>query len=192
MSNTRSLNVKITSDSSDFDKGTKHAEKSLGELEKAGQRVGSSLHTSVSSAGTRMGASLRTSFKGIAGIAGIAGVGVGAAFAKGLSGAIDVQDANNTLKAQLGLSSKESARLGRIAGTLYASNYGDSLEQVNGAIRSVVTDIDGMGKSTGAHLQGFTGDVMSVSKAFDQDLGGVTRASASSCAPASRRTRRTR
>jgi hypothetical protein len=48
---------------------------------------------------------------------------------KGLVSAMDVEEANNKLQAQLGLNTKESARLGRIAGKVYASNYGDSLER---------------------------------------------------------------
>ena len=99
-----------------------------------------------------------------------AGLGLGAAFASNLS----LDAANDKLSAQLGLTEQQSAKVGKTAGSLYANAYGDSLEDVNGAIRSVVQDIGTSVNSV--DLEPITGKVMSVATAFDQDLGGVTRA----------------
>jgi hypothetical protein len=99
---------------------------------------------------------------------------------------------NAKLTAQLGLSAKESARLGRVAGKLYASNYGDSMEEVNAAIKSVVSDIDGMRKASNSRLKGITGDVLRSARRSTRTSAASPARSGSSCAPASRRTRRTR
>jgi TP901 family phage tail tape measure protein len=168
--------ITITGDASGVDRATREAEKSLDRLERAGGRASAGLRTSIGGAGSKASLSFGAGIAPVAGLAAGAGVLAGTAFVKSLSGAMDTEEANNKLQAQLGLNTKESARLGRIAGRVYAANYGESLGEVNGAIKSVVTDIDGMRKASSSRLKGITGDVISLSKAFDQDLGGVTRA----------------
>jgi|GEM_PF-1372195 len=105
-----------------------------------------------------------------------AGVAVGALLTKGFDDALDISSANAKLKAQLGLNANESARLGKVAGQLYASNYGDSMSDVDDAIKSVVSSIDGMRGASSKSLSSITGDVINLSKTFDQDFGGVTAA----------------
>ncbi len=117
----------------------------------------------------RAGAALKTAAAGAA-------VGIGAALATGLSDAMDMQAANAKLTAQLGLTQQESARVGQVAGGLYASAYGESLDDVNEALAGVMSNIDGMSTASDADLQSVTGQVMSLSTAFDQDLGATTAA----------------
>jgi 3D (Asp-Asp-Asp) domain-containing protein len=170
--------ITIQADAKPVDQAVDQADKALGRLEKAGMRAGASLRTHVGGASISIGSSLKQGLGGVAALAGIGAVGatVGATLVNGIQGALDAKDINAKLTAQLGLSTKESARLGRVAGKLYASNYGDSMDEVSAAIKSVVTDIDGMRTASSSRLKGITGDVLEVSKAFDQDLGGVTRA----------------
>jgi hypothetical protein len=176
---TRGGNPRITiqADAQPVDQAVNQAEKSLGRLSQAGVRAGASLRTHIGGASVGIGSSLKSGLGGVAAIAGIGALGatIGSTLVTGIQGSLDAKDLNAKLTAQLGLTAKESARLGRIAGKLYASNYGDSMEEVNAAIKSVVTDIDGMRKASSSRLKGITGDVIEVSKAFDQDLGGVTR-----------------
>jgi phage-related minor tail protein len=120
---------------------------------------------------SKLGESLSKAVKGGALLAGgLAGAGL----AKGFSDALSNMDAGAKLQAQLGLTEKQSARAGKVAGSLYSNAYGDSLATVNDAVRRVVQDT---GTSLGSvNLEGITGKVLSLSDTFDQDLGGVTRA----------------
>lgn len=106
----------------------------------------------------------------------LAGAAAGAALAAGVYGAVEQAQDQNKLTAQLGLDPAESARLGGIAGKLYADAYGDSLGTVNEALRGVESNIDGMGAASDEQLQKVTGKVLSLSQAFDLDLGGTTTA----------------
>ncbi|PKW25402.1 phage tail tape measure protein [Phycicoccus duodecadis] len=109
-------------------------------------------------------------------IAAAGGAAIGVAIGAALAGAMDVQDANAKLAAQLALSAPESAQAGKMAGDLYSQNYGDSLGQVNDAVRAVAQNITGTGTIGSKSMQDLTADVLSVSSAFDQDLGGTTAA----------------
>lgn len=111
-----------------------------------------------------------------AGIAKIAGAGVGLALAASLLTAVSFEPIKAKLTAQLGLTETESARIGGVAGKLYGANYGEGLEDVNAALRSVIQNVGGMRDASEADLQSITAKVMSVSSAFDQDLGATTRA----------------
>lgn len=106
----------------------------------------------------------------------IAGAAAGAALAAGVYGGIENAQAGNKLAAQLGLDPAESERLGGIAGRLYADAYGESLSAVNDALRFVQGDIEGMATTSDADLERITGKVISLSDAFDQDLGATTAA----------------
>ncbi|GAA1961834.1 hypothetical protein GCM10009754_36150 [Amycolatopsis minnesotensis] len=80
------------------------------------------------------------------------------------------------LAAQLGAPADMAADLGRVAGNLYAQAYGDSLGQVNEAIRGVMQSGLVMEDATNDQIQGITGKVLNLATVFDQDLGGTTQA----------------
>lgn len=110
--------------------------------------------------------------------AGMVGVGLaaGAVLAKGISDAISAEQSTDKLAAQLGLSPEEASRLGGVAGDLYAQAYGDSLGQVNealkGAIQSGLVDEN----ATNAELESVTAKALDLAAAFDQDVNGATAA----------------
>lgn len=106
----------------------------------------------------------------------IVGAGIGAALAFALAQAINVDEANSKLQAQLGLTKDESAALGKTAGELFASNYGDSIGTVNDALASVVRNIDGMATASADELKAVTAQVLDLSSAFGVDLAESTRA----------------
>ena len=145
-----------------------------------GTAIGAGLGVSLDSALDQAKDKLRSKLQGLAeggAPAGkLIGAGVGLALVGALVTAINMEPARAKLTAQLGLTSQESARLGGVAGKLYASNYGEGLEDVTSAIRLVVQNIDGMRTASSDDLQAITGKVMSLSSAFDQDLGATTRA----------------
>jgi len=108
----------------------------------------------------------------------LAGLGLvgGAALGAGIAESLNLDAANDKLAAQLGATPKQSARFGKIAGKLYAGAWGDSMEQVNEGIRSVVQNIDGMKNASAGQLKSITGNVLTLATTFDADLGGTTRA----------------
>lgn len=105
-----------------------------------------------------------------------AGVVLGTAAMKGFRQGLDALDTKAALKVRLGLSPEEASRLGAVAGRVYAGAYGDSLDEVNSALRSVISSGAAMRDASDAQLEDITGKVLNLSKTFEQDLGATTRA----------------
>jgi len=99
-----------------------------------------------------------------------AGVAAGAALGVALAGAMDVERANDKLAAQLGLTGPRSEEIGRVAGSLYANAYGESLEDVNGAVGAVVSSIAGMRNASAGDIEALTARALDFAGAFDQDV----------------------
>jgi len=108
--------------------------------------------------------------------AGAVGAGAAALFSKGLMSGMDAEAATSKLTAQLGLTATESGRMGKTAGKLFASGYGESIEDVNAALRAVVANMDGMRKASSTALEETTTRAMNLATVMDEDVNGVTRA----------------
>ena len=122
---------------------------------------------------------LRGKLTGIMGKAGpwlAAGAVVGGAFMTGLAGAMDKQDALAKLSAQVGAFGPRSHALGRVAGALYASAYGESMEDVTDAIRAVMQNIGGMSTASEADLKKVSAAALDLATIMDEEVGGVSRA----------------
>lgn len=104
-----------------------------------------------------------------------AGIAGAAAFGGALAKGLDVTAARGKLQAQLGLTSQASAKVGQVAGKLYADAYGDSMDDVNGAITSVIQNMDGMRKASSSSLQITTARAITLGQVMDEDVGAVTR-----------------
>lgn len=104
------------------------------------------------------------------GVTTIVGAGVAAALIGGMNDAMSFEATNDMVAAQLGLTAVESARVGTLAGSVYAQNYGESVEQVQQTIGGVVTQIQGMGTASDKAVEGMTAKVLNYSSAF----GGET------------------
>lgn len=91
-------------------------------------------------------------------------------FAVALNSALDAQDASGKLAAQLGLTAEESGRFGKIAGDLFANNYGASIAEVNDAIGAVVSSIEGMREASDSEINAMTADVLNLASAFELDV----------------------
>lgn len=122
------------------------------------------------------GGKLRGAGAKFAPLANAAGLAAGAALGAGLLNAINVEDSQAKLSAQLGATGPEAARFGKVAGQVYSNNFGGSLSEVNDAIASVVQNISGMRNASAPQLKAVSQQVLSVADTFDQDLGGVTKA----------------
>lgn len=116
-----------------------------------------------------LGDRVRGMFGVLAGAAAGAGLAVGAAFGS----ALEQEGAGRDLGATLGLDPARQAELGRLAGEVFAGNYGDSMEAATGAIGAVVSSIDGMRDASSAAVQATTQDALNFASAFDTDVNGA-------------------
>lgn len=127
-------------------------------------------------AGRSFGGAFSDSLKVAAGIA-IAAIGEQAAqaFSATFQQALDLSGAQGLLQAQLGLTEAESKRIGGVAGKLFADAYGDSMEDVNTAITSVIQNIDGMKGASEDSLRTMTAQAITTGRVLGEDVGAVTR-----------------
>lgn len=102
-----------------------------------------------------------------------AGAAVGVGLGAGVADNLSVDAANRKLIAQLGLNHSEIAAVGKMAGKIYAGNFGDDAT-IRQAMRLVVQNIDTDINS--ADFQPLTEKILAVSDAMDQDLGMTTAA----------------
>ncbi len=119
---------------------------------------------------------LSTFGKGLKATGAVIGAAAGATLATGFAKSLDMGEAQGKLNAQLGVTGERAEELGRIAGSLYSSAYGDSLGQVNDAVRSVIQSGAVMEDASNAQLESVTGKVINLATAFEQDLGESARA----------------
>lgn len=104
----------------------------------------------------------------------VAGLAAGAGFAAGMMKTLDITAGQAKLAAQLGLVGDEAKRVGAVAGKVFANNFGDSIETVNTAVKSVVLNIDGMKSASSDALQTMTQQALTVADVMEEDVGRVT------------------
>lgn len=130
------------------------------EMDKAEAKV-SKLKSSVKAAGSAIAAG---------------GAVAGGLFAKGLADNMDIQAGRAKLAGQLGLSKADSERIGKVAGAAYADNWGNSMDEVNDAIKAVSNNMASLGETSSKDLQGMTEDALALASTFDVDVNDSTRA----------------
>jgi phage-related minor tail protein len=104
------------------------------------------------------------------------GVAAGAALTQGIQSSLDLSASRAKLQAQLGLTADDAGRFGKIAGDVYAGNYGSSIEEVSEALRQSAQQGLIPPEATNAQIESIAQNVLSLSAAFDQDLSGAARA----------------
>lgn len=102
------------------------------------------------------------------------GVAAGAALAVSLVEALDQMDATSTLQAQLGASSKDAAKYGKIAGKLYTDGVTDSFAEGTEAIKQIMQN--GLAKpgATNKQLMSIASKATDLAKVFGQEVGPVS------------------
>lgn len=120
---------------------------------------------------TKVGGWLKTHGKEI-GLA--AGAAVGAAVTFGFVKNMEFDAANDRLRAQLGLSGKDAAIAGKVAGELYANNMTDSMDGANDAIKAVVQQMNVSVRS--ADLKPLATQALGVANILDEDVGPTAAA----------------
>jgi len=105
-----------------------------------------------------------------AAIAGAAGLAIAGAIGTSIAAGMNLEVGRDKLAAELGLSEPDSARIGKIAGQVFAQNYGDSMGEVNDAVAAVMTSIDGMATASAKELQATTIEALNFAKVFEVDI----------------------
>lgn len=113
--------------------------------------------------------SFSTSIESIAGAVAIA-IGGAVLFSDSWAQALDLSAGTSKLEASLGLTEAQSEIAGSVAGSLYADSYGESMEDVTGAVESVMSSIKGMGDASEEDLQKVTEEAMALANVFDLDI----------------------
>lgn len=132
-------------------------------------------------AGTRAGGAAGDGFLGgmkgklAGGIGAVAGL-AGAALAKGVVEAAQREKAADKLGASLGLSDKQAARLGKVAGKLYAKGYGESIDQITDSLKALAQNGVASVKAPKKELDQLSRAALSLSETFDADVGESAKA----------------
>lgn len=117
-------------------------------------------------------------FTGLLPVAGVAAVGaaMGAALVSAFTNAIDLDTATTRLAAQLDITRDEAGKYGKLAGDLYAQNYGDSIGGIEESISTVMRNMRGL--FTEDELGTVTKQAENLASAFDVDVNEATRGAA--------------
>lgn len=100
---------------------------------------------------------------------------IGVAIGKGIAQGIELDEARAKITSELGLTESESARIGGVAGKLYTQAYGESIAEVNDAVATVVSSIDGMRGATSESLEAMTAKALNFGNAFEVDMAKSTQ-----------------
>lgn len=104
------------------------------------------------------------------------GIASGVALGAGLVEAVDVSKGRAKLAAQLGLTEKESKRFGDVAGKVFSSGFGGSVDDVNTAISSIVQNMTGMRDASSGAIEEITKRALTLSEVMGEDVPRVTAA----------------
>ncbi|MFE9810711.1 phage tail tape measure protein [Streptomyces sp. NPDC005548] len=110
-----------------------------------------------------------------AGAAGVAVAG-GALFAAGFAQAVEQDKATAKLGASLGLSEKATARAGKVAGSIYAQGYGESIDDVDESLKSLQRNGVAALSAPRKQLAGLSKDALNLADVFDADVADSTKA----------------
>ena len=110
---------------------------------------------------------------GVAGaaLAVTAAAAIGAALSKGIADSIDIEAGTDKVQASLGLTEEQAATAGNAAGSLFAQNYGESMDDVNLAVEAVMSSIRGMKDASEADVTDMTAKMMNLSSVMEVDVG---------------------
>jgi phage-related minor tail protein len=111
----------------------------------------------------------------IPGAAMLSGAAIGAALMGGVSKAMDQESAANTLAAQIGATPEMAKSFGKIAGDLYSQNFGESIADIDDALKGVMQNglIDE--DASNSQIEAVTGKVINSAKLMGGSYDEVSR-----------------
>lgn len=104
------------------------------------------------------------------------GVAIGGGLTAGIASSFNAEVVTDRLGASLGATPAEAERYGKLASELYRGAWGESLDEVAGAIGAVVRTTKDLGTESEASLGRITPIAMDIASTFDKDLNEVLRA----------------
>jgi phage-related minor tail protein len=118
---------------------------------------------------------LGRTMEGLGPTAGAAGAAAATALSAGLFAHMDAEASTDKLAAQLGATGSEAQRIGQVASSLYSDAWGESMDQVSGAVSSVITSFEDMGDATSEELRDTTAMAMDFATIFDTDVAEAAK-----------------
>ncbi|MGH3745813.1 MAG: phage tail tape measure protein [Micromonosporaceae bacterium] len=106
------------------------------------------------------------------------GAGAAAALGVGLAQNLEISAARGKLQAQFGLTGQQASLAGKVAGDVYAGNFGGSMTDVQDAIGAVGRDLVDLNTVGGPQLQDLTQRALGIADTFGVDVSEATRAAA--------------
>lgn len=106
-------------------------------------------------------------------VVGLAGI---AAATDALFEGFDRQSITSNLSAQLDLTAEDSAAAGKLAGDLYAKNYGESFEQVSEATGAVLSSLGNFSDDGAGAIEALTTKALTLSQVFGLDVNEAAQA----------------
>lgn len=105
------------------------------------------------------------------------GAVVGGLLMKGFAESVERTDIGATLSAKLGGTVQDAQHLGRLAGSVYADNYSDSVQDAADGIRAVVQNrLVDIASSSDAQIRRMSELALTTAKVVDEDANAVARA----------------
>ncbi len=136
----------------------------------------SGLSKSLDAVGDQVGGLAKTVGKAAGAAALAGGAVIAAGVGKGFVDALNFDAANDKLAASLDLTSDQAAAFGRASAEIYGGAWGDSLDEVNGALSLVQRNIgDSLGPADDALVDATT-QALDFAKALEQDIGITSQA----------------
>lgn len=96
-------------------------------------------------------------------------LGLGALIGSQINSGLNIESGRANLQNQLGLTAEDAATYSQLAGDVYRSNFGESLEEVNGVIGRVGDAMGGLGAVTNDEISDMTGEILTMSGTFGVD-----------------------
>ena len=119
---------------------------------------------------------LLRSFGGKAGaLAAVAGGAIGATIGAAVVTGMNMEPAKDKLAASLGLVGPEADRVGKLAGKVFADNWGESMEDAASRTGAVITSIKGMREASDDEILGMTAAVSAVADTFEIDAARIAQ-----------------
>jgi len=135
-------------------------------------QVGDDVSATGEDAGQRFGAGFGS--KAALALGGV-GLAIGGALVKGTMDAIDRQGANAQLAASLGLDDATAAKVGEVAGDVWANNFGENIGQVNEAITAISTNLGDLSLMDSTDIQGMAEQALTLSNILGEDVSRAAR-----------------
>lgn len=169
----RAAFARLTAAEEELARSTRDASEANDRLQRAQNEVNDATQEGESAASSLGGSFGEMTGKIAGAAAGLAGVAVGM---DALFESFDRQDLGNQLAAQLNLTAEDSAAAGKIAGDLYAQNYGESFEQVNEATGAVLSSLGNLTDDGAPMIQALTEKALTLSSVFGIDVNEAAQA----------------